>query len=258
MCARGMIQVTGNGPNLVLVHGWGMHKGVWGDFSRRLSETFTLHLVELPGHGDEDRENCEFNLAQIAGKLSEQAPKASWLGWSLGGLIAAKVALEYPEYIDRLILLGTNPSFVKTNDWEHAQDPQVFEDFSASLEKDLAQTLARFNHLQVAGSLNARNTLRLLQANQPQLPAIEALRCGLKILSAQDLSKELQNIKTPSLVVGGSLDALVPIDAVRMTARRIPGAKLHVCDGAGHAPFLSHSQELFSVISQFLERRIAA
>jgi pimeloyl-[acyl-carrier protein] methyl ester esterase len=252
-----MIQVTGNGPNLVMIHGWGMHKGVWGDFAQILSETFTLHLVELPGHGEQDRTDCEFTLTQVVEELSMLLPRASFLGWSLGGLIAAKLALDYPENVDRLILISTNPSFVRTHEWENAQDPQVFEDFFKSLENDLPQTLHRFNRLQVAGSLKAKQTLNLLQAYQPELPAMNALRCGLRILSSENLSGNLCDIKTPTLVVGGSRDALVPVDAVRITARRIPGAELQVFDGAGHAPFLSHCEEMVNVVAQFLERKLA-
>jgi pimeloyl-[acyl-carrier protein] methyl ester esterase len=253
-----MITIQGDGPDLVMIHGWGMNNRVWGEFAERLAKRFTLHLVELPGHEEANQFDGEFTMENLVQELSKQLPKAACLGWSLGGLVAARLALNYPQKVESLILLSTNPSFVKNGEWQAAQDPEVFERFSEALESDIHDTLDLFNRLQVAGSAMSRQVLQLLQNSQSKLPTIECLRSGLNILRRENLSADLGDIKTPCLVIGGSEDRLVPIDAVRLCAGRIRGAKLHIFEGAGHAPFLSHTVEAESVVSNFLKSRLAA
>ncbi|HRA24442.1 MAG TPA: alpha/beta fold hydrolase, partial [Usitatibacteraceae bacterium] len=45
------VELAGQGPDLVLLHGWGLHGGVWQGLARELAPAFRLHLVDLPGHG---------------------------------------------------------------------------------------------------------------------------------------------------------------------------------------------------------------
>ena len=86
------------------VHGWGMHSGMWMQARDLLSQHFELHLVDLPGMGHSD--NVEvYKLDTVAEKIAQETPTNAYvLGWSLGGLIATKIALMTP--IKKLILVG--------------------------------------------------------------------------------------------------------------------------------------------------------
>ena len=258
MYGRPLICVLGKGPDLVMLHGWGMHKGIWGDFANRLAARFRLHLVDLPGHGEASRLDCSFSTSEFAKAVADHTPPAAWLGWSLGGQVAIRAALDRQEKVSQLVLLCTNPSFVTTNGWQFAQNLRVFEEFSNELEQDLPQTLDRFMRLQVTGSVNARQSLRQMQAAQLELPAIEALRSGLNILGSENLAGLLKDIRTPCQVIGGSEDRLVPIKAVRLSAELILGAEFHEFEGAGHVPFISHGEELAQLITEFIARKRAA
>lgn len=91
------ISKMGQGPDLVLMHGWSMHSAVWHDLATSLAEKFTLHLVDLPGHGQSDWQQGDLDLENIIENLAEQVPEqAFYMGWSLGGLISIAFAKQYP------------------------------------------------------------------------------------------------------------------------------------------------------------------
>ncbi len=102
-------QVEGQGPDLVLVHGWGMNGAVWSACVSELAEHFTVHTVDLPGYGYSHQIGYD-SLTQLVDALLVEAPeRAIWLGWSLGGLIATHIAHEYPARVSQLVTLASSP-----------------------------------------------------------------------------------------------------------------------------------------------------
>lgn len=254
-----MIQVRGQGPDLVMLHGWGMHSGCWGSFADHLAARFTLHLVDLPGHGLSAGQTNGWGIEDLTSELLESLPGAAWLGWSLGGRIALQAALQQPTAIRRLVLISTNPCFIAARNWECGMDPQVFDNFVGHLEKHPAETLDLFNGLLVAGSGNARSTLTILREKCAEtMPDTAALKSGLALLADSTMLKGLEKIRVPALVIGGSEDRLVPLEAVRRTAQILPRAVFVPIEGAGHASFISHRAEVLSAVTGFLARDKAA
>ena len=96
---------------LVLLPGWAMHSGVWGEFATQLSTHFTLTLIDhLPSLG---------NIDAVADGIVELLDDEPFylLGWSLGGNVALNIAWRYPERVQGLILLATNPCCVANEAW---------------------------------------------------------------------------------------------------------------------------------------------
>ena len=84
------VEVIGQGPPLVLLHGWAMHGGVFAPLVARLRDRHTLHLVDLPGHGLSRDSTVPLALAACASAIADRVPAAPWCGWSLGGLVALR------------------------------------------------------------------------------------------------------------------------------------------------------------------------
>ena len=99
------IETSGQGSDLVLLHGWAMHSGIWGSVRDSLAQCFRLHLVDLPGHGLSPM--CEpGTLEHLTGIVADILPENCMLGgWSLGGQVAMQLALRQPERIEKLILI---------------------------------------------------------------------------------------------------------------------------------------------------------
>ena len=112
------VEIIGQGQPLVMIHGWGMHSGVWQPLIKRLSKQYMLYLVDLPGMGN-SRPVEPYHLHSLADEIAQVIPGVSdVLGWSLGGLVAQRIALNQPDRIRRLILVGSTPCFVSNNEWD--------------------------------------------------------------------------------------------------------------------------------------------
>jgi pimeloyl-[acyl-carrier protein] methyl ester esterase len=248
-------QSSGDGPDLVLIHGWGLNGGIWDALAPRLAASgFRVTRVDLPGHG-RSAWHGEADVDALARAVLACVPqRAAWLGWSMGALVAMRAALNAPARIARLVLVAATPSFIRRPDWTPAMAPELLEGFASDLQRDYLRTLQRFLALQVRGSDAAEAVLRELRVRllQHGRPAPESLRAGLDILRETDLRAPLADIACPVLWLMGARDTLVPEEAARQAAGRMPDARVEVIAGAGHAPFLARPAETADIIGDFL------
>lgn len=249
------VETVGTGPNLVLLHGWGMHGAVWQPLVKKLSKAFTLHLVDLPGMGL-SRPIEPFHLHAVAEKIAEMLPAhADIIGWSLGGQVAMRLAIDQPDLVRRLILVGTTPCYVNKADWDIGIEPAVFSSFADNVNTDYHKTMTQFLTLQCMGAKDARATVKLLRkkfAERP-VPTAQTLQKALNILLETDLRAELERLRKPALLIHGDRDTLAPVQAAHWMMQNLPIAYLRVIAGASHAPFLSHQEQFIEAVVQFLE-----
>lgn len=248
------IETIGSGPPLVLIHGWGMHGGVWSDVAQRLSADFSVHSVDLPGFGA-SAPLAKTDLDSLARSLSEHfVEPVNVCGWSLGGQVAMHWAVREPANVNKLIVVTCTPCFTERTDWLFGLPGEVLQKFAAELEQNHAATLRRFISLQLRGSENERE---LLTKMREQLfsrgePDMNALRGGLEILRDADQRNEIAGIKQQTLVIAGHRDKLTPPAASHYLAQGIPNARLVEIEGAAHAPFLSHPDIFIEHVKSFL------
>lgn len=245
------VETTGSGPDLVLLHGWAMHGGLFAPLVEALRDDWTVHVVDLPGHGRSRDDDTPLALAPLAGRLLGQLPVAPWLGWSLGGLVALQAALQAPERVPALLALAATPRFVAGAGWPHGVEAAVFDRFGDELAGDWRGTVERFLALEVVGSRTAQDDLRHLRAHvfDHGEPAPRVLAEGLALLSGTDLVGRLPALAVPSLWLGGRRDRLVPPAALAAAAALAPGGQVRIIAGAGHAPFLHHAGEVAAALA---------
>lgn len=245
---------VGRGADVMLVHGWGMNAAVWEPLLPTLSEHYRLTVIELPGHGASHAAS-DADLGEWASlALAAAPPRAWWLGWSLGAQLAMRAALDSPERIAGLVLVGATPRFVQADDWSSAMPVATFRQFAEALNKDPNATLMRFLGLQVKGAEHARDTLKLLRAELGRRPpaSAEGLAQGLALLLSTDLRERLTQLRCPTHWLFGSRDTLVPPRVREPLTQWLPNAPMAVIDGAGHAPFLSHPQDSLDALLRWI------
>lgn len=250
------VEVQGAGTDLVLLHGWGLHSGVWDEVAQALAQRYRVHCIDLPGHGRSPWNAGIHSLEQLAEAVAAQAPQPAVLvGWSLGGLVAMHLARRLP--LRALVLNSSTPKFVAAPDWPHGMRTEVFAQFSTRLHADFQGTIEDFLYLQVRGDLNAPATLRTLKSRLLQHPPQEqALLMGLTILRDSDLRAELPHLRLPTLVVCGQHDRVTPTAAGRYLAEHLPQGRLVEIKRAGHAPFVSHRAEFLAELDGFLAQAL--
>ena len=240
-------------PVIVLVHGWGMNARVFDTLAALLAPDFDVRALNLPGHGGRDALPCN-TLKSWADDLARQLPEyTTLLGWSLGGQVAMRAALDHPKKIARLILLASTPKFVADAEWAPGMADADLQAFGAALMAEPETTLLRFLSLQTRGMAGQKTLLQSLRQTLLAAPEarFEALSGGLAILRDTDLRAELPRLTQPALVLHGALDTLTPPAAGAWLAETLPSARHLAFARAAHAPHLSHSADVAAAIGWF-------
>lgn len=202
---------TGEGPDVVLLHGWGMNGDVWEGILPTLSKHYRTTIVDLPGHGRSLDCPADYALANLSAALVDIFPQqASIVGWSLGGMIATQFAIDNPQRVNKLALVASAPQFVSSSDWPDGTDADVLDGFAEGLKQSYQKTINRFIAIQAMGSEHAREEQRTLRERvfrhgNPQPAALEG---GLDILRYTNLRPRLPEVQCPSLLIIGEHDTL--------------------------------------------------
>lgn len=249
-------ETFGSGPDLVLIHGWAMHGGIFAPLTPLLAQHFRVHVVDLPGHGfsiDEMRASDSIDARDWAARIAAALPNpALWVGWSMGGLVALHQALDRPQQVRGLVEIAESPRLLSGADWPQGIAPDVLAEFGAGLRRDYRRAIERFLALELIGACNAQSTLRGLKARvfERGEPAMRVLIEGLRVLETADLRARLHELAMPSLWIAGRRDRLISSAAMRWSALQAPRGRFLEID-SGHAPFLSHPGEVASAILAF-------
>ena len=234
-------RTVGTGNDLVLLHGWGMNSGAFTSFLPFLSKHCRITTIDLPGYG----ENVE-HLPQPYDVHSVV------VGWSLGGLVAQKLALLYPQALRGLITIASTPRFVSGQSWQGIS-PDLLSTFESQLEHNYEKTLERFLAIQAMGSETARQDIKAIKQHLIEYPSpcVAALKKGLRILSTEDIRDDIGRISCPTLRLYGRLDSLVPTSGIDRICELQPNADTVVLPHASHAPFISHPQQTSDIVLRF-------
>ncbi|RJG51582.1 pimeloyl-ACP methyl ester esterase BioH [Motilimonas pumila] len=255
MAAAIHIESVGQGRDLVLLHGWGLNNAVWQGLVPLLSPYFRLHMVDLPGFGDSEQlpqQDLQSIANVVAANISQLTDDAVWLGWSMGGLVATKVASLYPESVRQLVLVASNPKFTESTEW-HGIAPDMLAQFIDALGQDFKKTIDRFLAIQAMGSHSAKQDIKQLRAwlRAKPLPQPEALSAGLDLLYNEDLRREVVNLTQPCIAMMGRLDSLVPIKVSHDLLALNNEINILEFKQSSHAPFVTE-KELFA--SEIIQR----
>jgi len=223
--------ISGEGPPLILLHGLAGSATWWQRNTPALERRFRVHAIDLPGFGATKRD-AHFVLdeapAQLAATMDRLGlERASIIGHSMGGLVAAGLAAEFPDRIDRLILVDAG--FLSL-------DPHV--------------------HHRITGPLR---TLRWTSPSILPMLAWDTIRSGpIRMMEATtqllraDWRHKLASIQAPTLVIWGEHDRICPVGIGRSIAAVVPDARLVVIDGAAHNPMWERSDEFDRQVLEFL------
>ncbi|MCL9776444.1 pimeloyl-ACP methyl ester esterase BioH [Vibrio methylphosphonaticus] len=246
-------QTEGQGPDLVLIHGWGMNGAVWEQCIPKLKDCFTVHVVDLPGYGLSGEVSCQ-SFSDLIPLVLEDAPsRAIWLGWSLGGLVATQIANQHPDRVTQLVTLASSPKFSQQLPWKGIKQ-EVLSAFTEQLSKNFTLTIERFMALQAMGSPSARKDVKQLKEavlSRP-MPAPEALHLGLDWLGSLDLRQALREIDIPVHRWYGRLDGLVPVNVADVLDSEMRAHNSYVFTGSSHAPFITELDSFVGKVKSLL------
>jgi len=257
-------ETFGQGQPLILLHGWGMHGGMFQPVVRALSKTVKCIIVDLPGHGHSEPFDGLANIDSVTDYLTEQladvlTESVSILGWSMSSLIAQNMVARLnntnlQDKINKLILVTGTPCFQNHVKWKHGVEADVLNTFNDQLLQNFDKTLNRFLALQFMHADEQKENLKLARELVAQRPAPDAasLKLGLELLKQTDLRDTVKDIHCPTLIINGERDTLIPTPAAKFLAENIRQSRSVIFKGSGHAPFLSHYDQFTKQLKSFL------
>ncbi len=240
---------------LVLLHGWGCDSRSWQPLVECLSGNYELWKIDLPGFaGSEFIETDRWFEALLA----VLPPRAAYLGWSLGGMLATHLAAHYPERVSRLVTLGSNLKFVADEDWPAAMDSVTYRRFCDAFADNGASALKRFAGLMAAGDVDRERLKELRKIcaaafdDRPHDSATNNWHEGLKLLGQIDNKEAFRQLTQPGLHLFAVDDALVPVAACAAMSSLNPSQTCESLSETCHALHWSKPELIAGRILEFL------
>ena len=248
-----------SGQHIVLLHGWASSLEVWRPLVAHLRPWADLTLIDIPGCTVRPGDAVNGDFDSLMGGLLEKAPaRAVYMGWSLGGQIAAALAARSPERVSAVVTLCSNPRFREDGDWPGMVTAD-FEDFVDGYKLNQRRGLRRFISLQSSSVASGENKalMREFQALNKTKPLADELDPGLDWLSQLDLRSTLAAFDLPQLHLLGAEDALVPAGVsgrLQTLLAATSSANVELLPAAGHGAVLSHPALIAGKLREFLEK----
>jgi pimeloyl-ACP methyl ester carboxylesterase len=218
-----------DGTPLVLIHGLGSRGEDWAALMPNLAARgFHVYAPDLLGYGRSPRPDVNYSISLQEATVVQflqavHVAHADIGGWSMGGWVSMKLALDYPELVDRLVVYDSAGVYFPAT-----FDATLFVPADAAGVRHLMAMLSP--KPAALPDFAAEAALRKLQSNGWVINrSVASMQSGRDLLDFR-----LHNIKRPTLVVWGSADELIPLSVGESIHAGIPGSVMNVMEGCGH------------------------
>jgi pimeloyl-ACP methyl ester carboxylesterase len=260
----------GWGPLLVLIHGISSSSATWDRVLGELTRRYTVLAPDLLGHGRSDKPRDDYSVGAHANTIRDLMDKlgyrrATFVGHSLGGGVAMQVAYQYPERVDRLVLVapggfGREVSLLlRAASVPGSGRVIAFAAWRPFVEAGTALTQI-LGRLGLRGGTDLEELARayaLLAEPGARAAFLHTLR-GVVDHHGQRISAVGRievTARHPCLIVWGDRDRIVPLRHGQLAHKQARSAQLTVFDGAGHFPHRDDPERFVQVIDEFLARQ---
>jgi 3-oxoadipate enol-lactonase len=253
-------EVRGEGEPLAMIMGYSGSSRTWGEpLVQLLEQRYSTILIDNRGTGESDKPDQPFTVADMAADAAAvldalKLDRAHVFGVSMGGMIAQEFALHFPNRLRGLILGCTGCGMSHSVQGNPEEVAKLSPTPDIPLREQAMRALTACCSKAFAESAHGRAFIeqRLAEMEQYPVTPLHTYARQWDAIMGFDTYDRLPNIKAPTLVITGSEDALVPAENSDILKQLIPGAKLHIIDGAGHLFFWEAPEETAEAASHFL------
>lgn len=267
---RRAYRIAGSGPALLLIHGIGDNSTTWGTVHSKLAQRFTVIAPDLLGHGKSDKPRADYSIAAYANGMRDllgvlDIDRVTVVGHSLGGGVAMQFAYQFPQLVDRLILVGAGGVTKDVNIALRVASLPMGSEALALLRLPLV-----IPALQAVGWVAGRvigstglgrdlpDVLRIL-ADLPEPTASSAFSRTLRavvdwrgqVVTMLDRCYLTESV--PVQLIWGDQDVVIPVSHARMAHAAMPGSKLEIFQRSGHFPFHDQPDRFVEVVERFID-----
>lgn len=244
-------EITGSGRPLILTHGLGGNAQRWEPLVPELSHHYQVLTWDVRGHGQSDKPEGDYTVKLFASDLAailkkEQIRSAFVLGHSMGGIIALRFALDFPNLCAALIVSSSTAEV-------NLQATKYYQDLAATVMEKGMEAIPPSPQRTFSRSFIENNSeavaefLRNRPLNDPSCYARSVLA-----ISDYNYNKELANICCPTLIMVGDQDVQAPPGGSVRMRRLIPNSKLVIFKDCGHASYTEQPEVFTRTLLDFL------
>ena len=267
---RRAFRVAGSGPAILLIHGIGDNSTTWSTVQSKLAQRFTVIAPDLLGHGKSDKPRADYSVAAYANGMRDlmsvlDIERVTVVGHSLGGGVAMQFAYQFPQLVERLILIGAGGVTKDVNIALRISSVPLGSEALAVLRLPLVlpalQVIGRIGGALFGSTGVGRDipdVLRILE-DLPEPTASSAFARTLRavvdwrgqVVTMLDRCYLTESV--PVQLIWGSRDSVIPVAHARMAHAAMPGSQLEVFEGSGHFPFHDDPDRFVELVEKFID-----
>jgi len=267
---RRAYRIAGSGPAILLIHGIGDNSTTWSSVQSTLAQRFTVIAPDLLGHGKSDKPRADYSVAAYANGMRDllsvlDIERVTVVGHSLGGGVAMQFAYQFPQLVDRLILVGAGGVTKDVNFALRIASLPMGTEALAVLRLPLVlpavQAAGKVAGLAIGNTALGRDLpemLRILK-DLPEPTASSAFARTLRavvdwrgqVVTMLDRCYLTESV--PVQLIWGSHDSVIPVSHARLAHAAMPGSALEIFDGSGHFPFHDDPDRFVEIMERFID-----
>lgn len=267
---RRAFRIAGSGPAILLIHGIGDNSTTWNGVHAKLAQRFTVIAPDLLGHGQSDKPRADYSVAAYANGMRDllsvlDIERVTIVGHSLGGGVAMQFAYQFPQLVDRLILVSAGGVTKDVNIVFRLASLPMGSEAMALLRLPLVLPA-----VQIAGRIVGKaigttslghdlpNVLRILD-DLPEPTASAAF--GRTLRAVVDWRGQMVTMldrcylteAIPVQIIWGTKDVVLPVRHAHMAHAAMPGSQLEIFEGSGHFPFHDDPARFIDIVERFMD-----
>jgi pimeloyl-ACP methyl ester carboxylesterase len=267
---RRAFRIAGEGPAILLIHGIGDNSSTWETVQTKLAQRFTVIAPDLLGHGRSDKPRADYSVAAYANGMRDllavlDIDRVTVIGHSLGGGVTMQFAYQYPQLVERIVLVGTGGVTQDVNIALRLASLPMGSEALGLLRMPGAlpalQILGRILGTVLGSTKFGRDlpdVLRVL-AELPEPTASSAFSRTLRavvdwrgqVVTMLDRCYLTQSV--PVQLIWGQDDSVVPVSHAELAHAAMPGSRLEIFDKSGHFPFHDFPERFVEVVERFID-----
>lgn len=242
----------GKGNTIVFLHGFLESSEIWDEYSEKLSETYRVICVDLPGHGKSSCINQIHSMALMAEEVRNILEilginKCLMVGHSMGGYVTMEFASKFSHYLKGIVLLNSHAGSDSENDKiNRNRTIELIENDHTSFIISFYPTLfAPQNSGKFNKEIEWLRQIGLCMEKEGIIAALSGMR------DRADHVQTLENINFPALVIAGDQDLRIPVEKIKQQLQHASKVKSVILEGVGHMGYIEAKDEVFKLIRNF-------
>ncbi|MCD4767812.1 MAG: alpha/beta hydrolase [Methanosarcinales archaeon] len=239
-------EVRGEDEPIIFSHGWMCDCSVWNSQIEFFAEKYKVVAYDQRGHGRSDKPKGDYSVQTLSNDMHSliqklDIEKVTLVGHSMGGMAALVFALDHPDKVSKLVLVGTSAKM----------------DFSGYIQLWIMMHIFSYESF-------ARRMIDLLYDPSEQVkkeafdramntPKFVSYDCATEFMKNYDIRDRVSEIKVPTLIIVGEKDEATPAKMSQLLNREIEGSKLQIISDTKHMPLIDKAKELNEIIQKFIE-----